>query len=85
MPRHASALQRWSSAKDRFSQTSGACIPLPVEWFLVEGDRSVIRWVFEFEDHNGRRFRLEELATQLWRGDRIIQERFHFDPAQLRR
>lgn len=58
---------------------------LPVEWFVVEGDRSVIHWVFEFEDHHGRRFRLEELASQLWRGDRIIHERFHFDPAQVKR
>lgn len=58
---------------------------LPVDWFVVEGDRSVIHWVFEFEDHDGRRFRLEELAAQLWRGDRIVRERFHFDPAQVRR
>lgn len=58
---------------------------LPVEWFFVEGDRSVIHWVFEFEDHQGRRFRFEEVATQLWRGDKIVKERFYFDPAQTRR
>jgi len=58
---------------------------LPVDWFVVDGDRAVIHWVFEFEDLEGRRFRLEELASQLWRGDRIVREHFYFDSAQIRR
>jgi hypothetical protein len=58
---------------------------VPVDWFVVEGDRAVIHWVFEFEDLAGRRYRLDELASQLWRGERIVHEHFYFDPAQVRR
>jgi hypothetical protein len=25
-----------------------------------------------------------ELACQLWRGDKVVAERFYYDPAQLR-
>ena len=56
---------------------------LPVESFLVDGDYSVIRWVFVFTRRDGTSFRMEELAHQRWRGDRIVEERFFYDPAQL--
>jgi hypothetical protein len=26
---------------------------------------------------------MDELAHQLWRGDRVAEERFYYDPAQL--
>jgi hypothetical protein len=42
----------------------------------------VINWIFDFVDHAGRAFTLDELAFQLWREDRIIAERFYYDPAQ---
>ena len=54
----------------------------PVQTFLVEGDRAVINWIFDFVDHEGRAFTLDELAVQLWRDERIIEERFYYDPAQ---
>ena len=57
---------------------------LPVESFLVDGDRVVIRWVFEFTRPDGTSFRMDELAHQRWRRDRIAEERFFYDPAQLR-
>ena len=57
---------------------------LPVESFLVDGDRVVIRWVFEFTRLDGTSFRMDELTHQRWRGDRIVDERFYYDPAQLR-
>jgi len=50
---------------------------------FVNGDHVVIRWVFEFLKHDGRRFRMEELAYQRWAGERIAQEQFFYDPAQL--
>ena len=50
---------------------------------LVNGDWVVIRWVFEFEWHDGTCTRLEELAYQRWEGERIAQETFFYDPAQL--
>jgi ketosteroid isomerase-like protein len=58
---------------------------LPGSSFLVDGDRVVIHWTFIFTRHDGRSFRMEELAHQRWRGDRIVEERFFYDPEQRRR
>ena len=52
--------------------------------FFVAGDHAVINWVFEFVDPTGRARRLDELAYQRWSGDKIVEERFYYDPAQLR-
>lgn len=54
----------------------------PVQTFMVEGDRVVVNWIFDFVNREGRAFTLDELAFQLWRGERIIEERFYYDPAQ---
>jgi len=50
---------------------------------FVNGDRVVIRWIFEFETHEGARARMEELAYQRWEGDRVVEEKFFYDPRQL--
>ena len=50
---------------------------------LVNGNHVVIRWVFKFEFHDGARTRLDELAYQRWEGDRIVEEKFFYDPQQL--
>jgi ketosteroid isomerase-like protein len=57
---------------------------LPVETFLVDGDRVVIHWTFEFTRPDGTVLRLEEVALQRWRGDEIVEERFFYDPGQMR-
>jgi ketosteroid isomerase-like protein len=57
---------------------------LPESWFVIDGDRVVIHWVFEFVSFDGNQTRLEELACQRWRDDRIVEERFYYDPAQLK-
>ena len=50
---------------------------------FVSGDNVVIRWVFEFEGHDGTRTRMDELACQRWEGDRVAEEKFFYDPRQL--
>ena len=50
---------------------------------FVNGDHVVIRWVFQFETHDGARIRMDELAYQRWQGDRIVEEKFFYDPQQL--
>ena len=50
---------------------------------FVDGDLVVVRWIFRFEGLDGRVRELEELAYQRWRGDRIEQEQFFYDPAQF--
>lgn len=50
---------------------------------FVAGDRVVIRWIFRFEWQDGTKTELEELACQRWEGERIAEEEFFYDPAQL--
>lgn len=63
----------------RMRSTRSRCVR-PV---FVNGDHVVIRWVFEFETHEGVRTRLDELAYQRWEGDRVVEEKFFYDPRQL--
>jgi ketosteroid isomerase-like protein len=53
---------------------------LPVEAWLVDGDRAAIHWVFEFTRHDGTVVRFDEVALQRWRGDHIVEEHFFYDP-----
>lgn len=50
---------------------------------FVNGDHVVIRWIFRFEWQDGTVTRMEELAWQRWEGERIAEETFFYDPAQL--
>jgi hypothetical protein len=50
---------------------------------LVDGDHSMIEWHAEWTLSSGSRIRIEEVALQTWRGDRIIHERFFYDPTPL--
>lgn len=51
---------------------------------FVDGDHVVVRWIFEFEALDGAKRRMEELAWQRWHGERIVEEKFFYDPGQLR-
>lgn len=50
---------------------------------FVNGDRVVVRWIFRFEWLDGTVTNMEELAYQRWEGERIAEETFFYDPAQL--
>ena len=51
---------------------------------LIDGDTVVINWIFEFDFANGTKMRLDEIAHQTWRGEKMARERFYYDPAQTR-
>jgi SnoaL-like domain len=51
---------------------------------FIDGDDVVIRWQFDFTVPGGRTLHLDELAYQRWQGDRVITERFYYDPAWIR-
>ncbi|MGL6110401.1 MAG: nuclear transport factor 2 family protein [Rubrivivax sp.] len=51
---------------------------------FVAGDFVVIRWVFEIQDKKGKALRFEELAHQRWEGELMAEERFFYDPAQVK-
>jgi predicted SnoaL-like aldol condensation-catalyzing enzyme len=53
---------------------------LPVDSWLIDGDFVVIHWVFEFTRLSGRTMRIDELAHQRWQGEKIVEERFFYDP-----
>lgn len=48
---------------------------------LHEGNNAAIEWHAEWTMVGGARLRIEEVALQCWKGDRIIHERFFYDPA----
>ena len=41
-----------------------------------------IHWIFELTDKSGKVHRIDEVALQEWRGDRIFRERFFYDPSR---
>jgi ketosteroid isomerase-like protein len=52
---------------------------------FIDGDRSAIHWRFEFTPKdNGPPKAMEEIALQTWRGNELIEERFFYDPAQMK-
>ena len=51
---------------------------------LISGPVVVIRWIFRFEWLDGSFTEMEELAYQRWEGERIVEEQFFYDPAQLK-
>ncbi|MFI4965131.1 MAG: nuclear transport factor 2 family protein [Caulobacterales bacterium] len=56
----------------------------PVTDLLIDGDKVAIRWRFTFTPAGGPPMIMEEIALQLWRGERIAEERFFYDPRQTR-
>jgi len=56
-----------------------------VERFAVNGRLVFINWQFEIALPSGGRCLFDEIAMQVWDGDRIRSERFYYDPAQLGR
>jgi hypothetical protein len=50
---------------------------------FTAGDHVVIRWIFDFEWLDGTFTHMEELAYQRWEGERVAEEQFFYDPAQV--
>jgi ketosteroid isomerase-like protein len=50
---------------------------------VVEGDHVAIHWNFELTDKSGKVRRIDEVALQEWRGDKIFRERFFYDPTKV--
>jgi len=55
----------------------------PGSRFFISGDQSIIHWVIDISYRDGRQVRLDELAQQTWQGEKIVFERFYYDPAAL--
>jgi hypothetical protein len=72
-------MAREQKTLDRMSSVKSQCVR-PV---LVNADHVVIRWIFNFQTKEGGAMRIEELAWQRWEGEKIAQETFFYDPAQM--
>ena len=81
-PRAGRELLMANEAKvmERAASVKSTCVR-PV---FVNGDHVVVRWIFEFSWKAGGGARIEELAYQRWRGERICEEQFFYDPKQLK-
>lgn len=53
------------------------------ESFAINGRKVFINWVIEVNVPGIGRRTLNEVAMQDWEADRIVRERFYYDPAQL--
>ena len=49
------------------------------DFVAIDGDRVAIHWVFDFTHQDGRTRRIDEVALQVWAGDKIARERFVYD------
>jgi ketosteroid isomerase-like protein len=49
------------------------------DFVAIDGDRVAIHWVFEFTHQDGRVRIVDEIAMQIWHGDKIVRERFFYD------
>ncbi|TMM53611.1 nuclear transport factor 2 family protein [Maribacter algarum] len=51
-------------------------------FFQIE-DKVVILWNFKFEWKDGTISEINEIAYQKWKGEKIYQEQFYYDPKQF--
>jgi len=68
------------AAEAAFLETVAQWHQTKAESFVVDGDRVAIHWIFDRTPRDGMRGTRDEIAYQLWHGDRIISERFYYDP-----
>ena len=50
---------------------------------LVEGNRAVINWVFDYTMADGKSYRMDEIAVQTWENGKIVHERYVYDTGSL--
>lgn len=53
----------------------------PARQVFLDGDNVAIHWTFEMTAPDGKTRTIDEVALQLWAGDRILKERFFYDSA----
>jgi hypothetical protein len=51
---------------------------------VVEGDHVAIHWIFELTDKSGKVRRVDEVAWQQWRGDKIFRVSSTIHPGRRR-
>jgi SnoaL-like protein len=52
---------------------------------MVDGERVALHWRFTFHPPGRPPMTLEEIAWQTWRGEKVAEETFFYDPGQMGR
>jgi len=76
-------LQKLVDRERKVTETVARIVTHPPDMVVIDGDRVAIHWVFEFTHHDGRVRVIDEVALQIWEGDKIARERFYWDQASL--
>jgi ketosteroid isomerase-like protein len=63
----------------KVTEKVAAIVTHPPDFVAIDGDRVAIHWVFEFTHHDGRVRLIDEVAIQVWDGDKVARERFFYD------
>jgi hypothetical protein len=50
---------------------------------LVDGDRSMVEMHLDATTQDGHRIHIEEVGLQTWKDDKIIHERYFYDPTSF--
>ncbi|NRB46992.1 MAG: nuclear transport factor 2 family protein [Saprospiraceae bacterium] len=72
-------LEYEKAALQRADKVESKCI----RPFFVEENQVVIRWQFKFYWKNQTISEIEEVAHQVWEGEKIKVEQFFYDPEQM--
>ena len=67
------------SRERKATEKVGKIVTHPPDLVVIDGDRVAIHWVFEFTHQDGRVRVVDEVALQVWDGDKIARERFFYD------
>jgi len=67
------------SRERKVTEAVATIVTHPPDLVIVDGDHVAIHWIFDFTDEDGRVRRVDEVALQVWEGDKIATERFFYD------
>lgn len=71
------SIEHEQNALDQLSEM----ITRPAREVVLNGDNVAIHWTFEMTAPDGKTRIIDEIALQLWAGDRILKEQFFYDSA----
>ena len=50
---------------------------------MIEGNRAIINWVFDYTTSDGKQYRMDEISIQTWENGKVVHERYVYDTASL--
>lgn len=72
-------LQNLIDRERKVTEKVAKIVTHPPSTVVIDGDHVAVHWVFEFTHQDGRGRIVDEIALQVWEGDKIARERFFYD------